>query len=92
MGLRGGGGAASSPPMVGYTKAAFNQSLPLHLFAGWMDAPSSPARADLLESSGKTGYRIHLPEALRFLPHLISTNAANVPLAALLKIQVLRYF
>lgn len=52
--LRGGGGAASSPPMVGYTKAAFNHSLPLHLISGWMYAPSSPARADLVKSSGRT--------------------------------------
>lgn len=90
--LRGGGGTASSPPTVGYMKAAFNQSLPLHLFSGWMYAPSSPARADLVESSGKTGYRFHLLEVLRLLPHLISTDAANAPLAAPLKIPVLRYF
>lgn len=45
----GAGGKAFSPLMVGTTKAAFNQSLPLHLFSGWMYAPSSPARADLVK-------------------------------------------
>lgn len=54
MVLQGGGDKASSPPMVDYVKAAFNQSLPQHLFSGWMYVPSSPARADLVKSRGKT--------------------------------------
>lgn len=54
-----------------------------------MYAPPSPARADLVKSRQ---YRFHLLEVLSFLPHLISTDATNVPLAALLKIPVPRYF
>lgn len=48
--------------------------------------------ADLVESNGKTKYRFHLVWVLGFLPHLISADAADVPLAALLKFPILSYF
>lgn len=55
-------------------------------------APSLPARADLVDSSGKTGHGFHLFGVWVFFPSLISADAANVPLAALLKIPILSYF
>lgn len=61
-----------------------------------MYAASSPAQVNLEESSGKTEPKFNLFGILVlwgfFLSHLISTDAANLPLAALLKIPVSSYF